>query len=208
MGKVTALKKKEVEAEVSLDDILSGATTEKKSGSTSKVPVLQIDEDTKKLVKEIREIKEEMDNIEAQFKLKEAELIEKVKPLREKICQQAFTSSIKIPSSDNLSILMSWKHAYSKVKMDMKAALDTMTGGRFSEFFAVKMEITTRSNDENSLKELIGLVGKENFPRFFNVERWIAPTERYTSEFFTAFEPKHRAELSAAVRQYKPAIKA
>ncbi len=200
-----ATKKKEA---FDLNSILSTASVSKDKKATSKVPVLSVPKETEALVTEIRQIKEELDSLKSIFELKEAELIKTIAPLREKLCMSGYVSSVKIPDSENLSVLLSWKDAYTKIAMDATAMIQDIVGDeKYPQFFQPDMTITVKDVSEGALTELIEAVGADRFAEYFEVERSLKPTSRYTTEYFIAFTGEQREKLSHYVRQYKPALK-
>ncbi len=207
MGNVTALKKKK--EEFSLDDILSSAqTTKEKSSSSTKVPILTVSKETQAKAARIRELKEQLDSLTSEFEVASSEMIEEIDSLRSDILRkQGYSSSVKVPDSKGMSIMLSWSANYSKVPIDNKDALKLIAKDRFEGFFGTEIVIKVKDVSEESLKELVSTVGPEQFARFFEVERWIKPTKRYTEEFFTSFNDSERERLSAIVKQYKPSIK-
>ena len=190
-----------------VNSIISGAAKPKTNGSKSKVPEISVPPETQELMTEVRKIKEEIESLESIFSMKEAQLIERVSPIREDLCLQGYISSIKIPDTENRLSTLSWKDAYSKVDIGNAETLSNIIGSKYPEYFATQLNITVRDTSEGSLSELIQLVGPEQFAKFFEVERHIKPTSRYTTEFFTAFKPEERIALKSIVRQYKPALK-
>jgi hypothetical protein len=206
MGNVTALKKKK--EEFSLDDILSSAQTTKEKSSSTKVPILTVSKETQEKVSRIRELKDQLDSLTSEFEVVSAEVIEEIDSLRMDVLKkQGYSSSVKVPDSKGMSIMLSWSANYSKVPIDNKDALKLIAKDRFEGFFGTEIVIKVKDVSEESLKELVSTVGPEQFARFFEVERWIKPTKRYTEEFVTAFTDAEREKLSAIVKQYKPSIK-
>jgi hypothetical protein len=206
MGNVTALKKKK--EEFSLDDILSSAQTTKEKSSSTKVPILTVPKETQEKASRIRELKDQLDSLTSEFEVVSAEVVEEINLLRADILRkQGYSSSVKIPDSKGMSIMLSWSANYSKVPIDNKDALKLIAKDRFEGCFGTEIVIKVKDVSEESLKDLIATVGPEQFARFFEVERWIKPTKRYTEEFFTAFTDAERERLSAIVKQYKPSIK-
>lgn len=202
MGK--ALKK---EKEMDLEAVLNTATKEKKS-TKSTIPVVTISEVVAKEVDVLRELKEQLESIQTMIDLKSAELIKVVSPQREKICKQEYTSSIKLAGTKGETITLTWKDAYSKVDVDHESDIKDIISDRYVEFFKKEMQIKAKDDiSEQDLKDLIGAIGATKFTQYFEVERWIAPVKRYTTEFFNTFTAEEREKLSEIVRQYKPSLK-
>jgi hypothetical protein len=208
MGSVTTLKKK-VKETPDLNSILAGATVPKEKSGKSGAPVLDVPKDVKELVTQIRNVKAELDSAKSMFETLEAELVAKVSPLREKLCSKGYVSAVKVPGAKGEGVSLSFSSRYSKTSLDNADTIEGIIGGeRFLEFFTTGMNIVVKDVSEKSLLELIELVGEEKFARFFNVERWITPVERYTTEFFNTFTQEERLLLSNIVRQHKPSVRA
>lgn len=205
MGTISALKKKK--EEFSIDDVLSTAAVTKDKSSSSKVPVLTVPKDLQEKAARIREIKDKLDSLTSEFEVLSSEIVEGIEPLRADVIQkQGYTSSVKIPDSKGMMVGVTWSSSYTKVPMDSKETLRTILGDRYDGYFAQKLVIKVKDVGEDSLKELIASVGPEQFSRFFEVERWLEPTRRYTEEFYTALN-QERVKLAPLVRQYKASIK-
>lgn len=202
MGKT--LKK---EKEMDLEAVLNTATKEKKS-TKSTIPVVTVPEAVAKEVDVLRELKEQLESIQTMIDLKSAELVKVVSPQRAKICKQEYTSSLKIAGTKGETITLTWKDAYSKVDVDHESDIKDIISDRYTEFFSKEMQIKAKDDiSEQDLKDLIGAIGATKFTQYFEVERWIAPVKRYTTEFFNAFTTEEREKLSEIVRQYKPSLK-
>jgi len=195
------------EAVFNLDDILDSATVSKTTKDKSKVPVITVDDKVKELVTEVRRLKAELDSAESMFKLREKELLDLVIPERERLClNMGYVSSVKVPSVDNLSVRISWKDQYTKIGLETVPMIEGIIKDRFQQFFTTDMTITVKNNSQSALNELIQAIGPARFREFFEVQKIIKPSPRYTTEFFTAFNEEERQQLSLVVHQYKPAI--
>lgn len=201
---VALAKKKEA---FDVNSIIAGAAKPKTNGSKSKVPEVPVPPETQELLTEVRKLQEEIKSLKNICEMKEAQLIERVAPIREDLCLQGYVSSIKMADTENRFSTLSWKDAYSKVDVGNSESLAQIVGSKYPEFFTTALNITVKDTSEDALQELISLVGPEQFARFFEVERNIKPTPRYTTEFFTAFKPEERTALRQIVIQYKPALK-
>jgi hypothetical protein len=209
---VTPLKKRAEEKQqaqqgFSLDDVLSSATKPKESKSSSKTPTLTVGPDVAQKIDRLRAVKEQIDSLTTEYDLLAAETIEAVEPLRVAAMKSGYTSSVKVPGASGMGVTISWSAKYAKVGLETAPAIQQVIGDRMRDYFANGLQITVTDVSEASLKELIQLVGPEQFSRFFAVERWLEPTRRYSEEFYTAFTDTERATLSGLVRQYKPSIK-
>jgi hypothetical protein len=196
----TAPKKKE--GEYDLDALLTGATAEKPKGKST-VPEVQISDTDKEKVSRLVVITKEQDSLKSELGTIKADLIETVLPLRIK----AGSQSVKIPGVNGELVTMSWEYKYSKIDATMRDYLQETTGEHYQDWFTPAMEITTKDNSEPVLRELIGLIGPENFARFFKVERWIYPTRAYMEQADLILDGEQKTKLEPVVKQFAPAFK-
>jgi hypothetical protein len=211
MAQVTALAEKRAEKQgFDLNSVLSGAAVSTEKKSKSSVPVLQVPDAIKELATRMKVIVEQLDNLTAEKELVGAELIEGISPIRaDHIIHHGFASSVCVPNTIGTKLTLSWQHKYSKIGLENQETLSSLLGDDMDKYMTMGLEIKVKADalNEEMLKELIELVGPENFARFFEVSRWYYPTERYTQEMFTAFSEEQREGLTAVVRQFKPSIK-
>ena len=194
----------------SLDDVLASATVKKEAKSSSKVPVLDVPESVKATASRLRQLKEIIENATTEFDSLSADMVEAIEPMRaELITRQGFLSSVKVPDAAGMLVGVSWSSNYSKVPLDAAASIIEAIGDERTEtFFSNELVITVKKDvSQDGLKDLIASVGPERFAQFFDVERWLKPTKRYTEEWYSAFTEEERAALSPIVRQYEPSIK-
>jgi hypothetical protein len=204
---VVPLKRKNEQPDFDVSAILATATEAKTPKSKSKVPLLDVGPETQQLATEIRELRDEIESLTSICKTKESGLLNHIEGEREHVCKMGYSASIKVPDTTGHSLTISYRDQYSKVDMTNAATIKGIVGDRYEDYFTTGLEITVKDVTDAALKELIALVGPEKFARFFSVERWIKPTPRYTTEFFTAFSTEERERLSQVVRQYTPSIK-
>ncbi|MFH1564056.1 MAG: hypothetical protein ABIF11_11680 [Nitrospirota bacterium] len=210
INNVVPLKKKGKAAPaINVMDVLNQATVKPETKGKSKVPILTVNEDTMQLAGEIRDLKAQIDSLKSQFETKEAEILAQVTPERERLCKLDYQSSIKVPDLNGMTILISWKDQYTKIPIDTEQNIKQIIDGKYQDYFEPEMQITVKKEalTEDALKELITKIGVSEFSKFFDVERWIKPTSRYTREQFAVFTPEQRQALTMYVKQYKPAIK-
>lgn len=203
-AKVLKLEKGE-QAQFDINSVLAGAET-KKEKSNSKIPVLKAEQDLKELASKYRELQEQITSLKSEQEIVASELIAKAEIERERLCNGNYYASVKIPDTNGLSLTLSWKHQYSKIALEKQIAIEDILNTNIDGYLELQMEIKVKDNSENSLRELISLVGVEKFAHFFEVERWLYPTENYTRNFFS-FSPEQREKLTEIIKQYKPAIK-
>jgi len=189
-----------------LADVLAGATVEKSSKASGKTPVVTVDEGTQVQISRFCEIVRQMDSLKAEKDLLQAELIEVFTPKHIEACKTGFINSIKAAGTDGHFVTASWEHKYTNVEMSSAPTLEEICGEEFDTYFAADMEIKTRSNDEETLREIISAVTPERFAALFEVKRWLYPTRAYTEQKHT-FSEKVRMALQGIVRQYKPSFK-
>lgn len=201
---------------MTIEEILASAEQKKKAnGKKSDIPFVQVSESIKTAVVRLRNVKKEIDNLDAEKQLLEAEILEEAIPARVQYMEEnnRYTNSIKLEDSEGLSATVVWQHRYSKISIDQKANITDMLkeseadfGGeiKFARLFSQETEIKVKNTSEGVLTELIDLVGVENFSRFFEVERWITPKEDYTEEFHKL---PNQETLAVVARQAKPAVK-
>jgi len=204
------LAKKKIAPVVSIDDVLAGASTPaKEAKSKSTTPVLTVSKEVKELVARIREQKEEFTSLKGMIEADEAELRELIAPLRGKLCQKGYVSTVRVPSTDDKSVSVTWSKSYSKCELDNREAIVEIVGEEeYDDLFTAEKEITVKGDiDDKTLRELIDAVGPMRFAEFFDVKRWIKPTERYTEGFFSSFNEEQREALAGMVQQYKASIK-
>jgi hypothetical protein len=207
MAKVTALKDAKKDS-FSLDDILASAQTAKQPKSSSKTSVADVPKEVQAKAARIREISEQLDSLKTEFESLSAELVDDLEPVREAyIRRNGYTSTLKVPDGKGLSVSVGWSSMYSKVTLDKTDQLTLIVGDELADYFTKEMEIKVKDVSEESLRDLIQSVGQERFAQFFDVDRWLKPTKRYTEDFYR-FEPEQREQLRGLVRQYKASIKA
>ena len=210
MSLATVKKKVKDDAGFNLADVLAGAQAAPKDAKgKSKVPVLMVSQEIREKAARLRQLKEELESTESMYDTLAAEMVEQVGPLREDLCRrQGYLSSVRVPDSKGMSIGISWSDKYSKIPAANEPALRDLTGDRFSEYFTAAMAVTVKDISEESLTEIVRAIGPERFASFFEVERSLKPTSRFTQEQFTVFTPEQRQGfLQAGVRQFKASIK-
>jgi hypothetical protein len=207
MAKVTALKEAKREG-FSLDDILASAQTTKQAKSSSKTPIAEVPQEIQGKAARIREISEQLDSLKTEFESLSAELVDDLEPVREAYMKRnGYVSTMKVPDGNGLSVSVGWSSMYTKVTLDKAEQLTVIMGDELADYFTKEMEIKVKDVSEEALRDLIQSVGPERFAQFFDVDRWLRPTKRYTEEFYR-FEQEHKQQLRTLVRQYKASVKA
>lgn len=196
-----------VDNEINLDDILSGAEKEKKTAK-SKVPEIELPLEQRLKVDKIRTLKAEIDNNETELELLFNDVLKSAEQERNKmLSNNGYFSSVKVYGTNGESIIISWKDKYNKIPLQNYNELKELLSSNTDNYFEKKMTIKVKEEiAEQDLKELILLIGADKFSKFFEVERWIEPTSKYTFEKHL-FDEKIREKLDLIVKQYKPALK-
>lgn len=204
MAPKSASKKQELD----VNDVLNGAMIDLSSTKKSKIPVLNVAVAVMKLVAKKQALVTKIDALKAEDEIVSADIISNITPQYEEICSSGFTSSVKLPSTDQSTITVSWKSQYSKIAPTEKAAIQSVVGeNHFKRWFNIENTITVKDTSTEKLTELITLVGKENFSKFFSVEQVVVPNATFTEEKYKDLTTEQRNSLSVVVKQYKPTIR-
>jgi len=196
-------------AEVDVMAVLAGAATQKaEKASKSKVPALQVTPELMRLAAKKQELVKKMDELKAEDELVSADIIDGVTPIYEEKCSREFMSSVKVPALDGTNITVTWKSAYSAISTEKTQEIKDVVGSHFDRWFTKQTTITVKDQSPEFLKQLIDMVGAENFAKFFGVEQAIVPTATFTEEKYRVLDKSQREALSGTVKQYKPAIRA
>lgn len=203
-AQVIPIKKK-----ASLADVLKSARTTETTKKSS-TPLLKVGEDTAQLAQEVKELKTEVESLKSALDIKEMELVDLIRPLRaEYIKNREFTSSVKIPTTDNLTLMITWAEKYIKCPPANEEGIVNLIGQeRYDNYFSVMNTITVRDMPEEKLEELIERVGAENFAEYFSVETNIKPNERFKLDKYRVFSDDELDELElVGIKQYKASVK-
>jgi hypothetical protein len=196
---------KKEEITMTLDDVLKNAEVKKENGkSKSKVIVLNVDDSIQQSVALYRTLDEQAKSLKTQQKVVKDAIIEKILPIREELMnKQGYQSSVRVPSIDGKSVTAVWSHSYSDIPMELKSQLEELVDD-YSKYFATTTEIRVKDCSNETVGRLIELVGAERFGEFFEVDRNIVPTERYTEEFHKL---ENRELLTTLIKQREPSLK-
>lgn len=189
-----------------LESILGSAEKEKKT--KSKVQEVNLSLEHKVKVDKMIELKTNITNNETELDLLFQEILSILEKERNNlIAKNGYFSSIKVSGTNGGNIIVSWKDKYSKIPIQNYDDLKALFDGNLDSYFAKKMTITVKQEiSENDLIELISLIGAERFAKYFEVERWIEPTSKFTYEKHLLDENiKNKVEL--IVKQHKPSLK-
>jgi hypothetical protein len=182
---------------------------EEKKGS--KVPVISVDKITMKLVDDFIVAKEAVDNATAEMKLKEAELLEKVTPIRTGMCRNTYVPSVAVEGLESEQMVnVVWSANYCKMDRAAVEQAKTILQDRFDAFFNENVTIALKDGiGDAELTEVIKAVGQDRFLKFFQVTREVKPMRQYTEQFYKdgVFTADEKAQLATVAVQYKPAVK-
>lgn len=194
---------------MNLDDILGKATVTKTNGKKSTIPLIEMDEDVKELITAYKQVGEKIESLTAKLKDMGSEIIQKASIAREEymISNGKFIKSIKIPGNEDATpATIVWSNWYSKIPLDAGSELRRIVPN-FEEYFEGKLEIKVQKDiNEEKLKDLVNRVGPDDFAKFFEVERWISPTEKFDEEQHKLI-PEIRASIRDLIKQRTPSIK-
>ena len=191
-----------------LKNLLRAAAKKDEPVKKSSTPVLPVEETVKSLATEARQAKEQMDSFKTIFDMKSAELIQAIDTLRVELCRKGYTSAVKIPTLDNLSVTVVWSGNYTKIPGSKEGEIISIVGDRYQDYFKSQIAIQAKKDLSNEeLNDLVATLGEEKFIRYFETEEVLRPTERFIHEH-PMFDQQTRDALeSASVKQYKPSIR-
>lgn len=189
---------------MTISDVLKTAEVKKTSNGKSKVPMLKVSEEVSAIASRLRELKTEMDSIKAEYGITEEGFLEEVTKAKEVLMQDSgWIPTVKVPDSVGGNVTVIWNHSYSKIPMDNEEILKENVPN-YDNYFEPKTEIKVKDVTEDTLTELINLVGPNNFSRFFEVERWITPTEKFTED---SWKLPATENLTGIIKQKKPSVR-
>jgi hypothetical protein len=202
----TALKLVPQSPKIDLKATLRGA---QKAETTpkSKTPILPVSFEIKELAKEVREAKEAADSAQTLFEIKAQELLMAVTDMRRDLCRQEYQSSVKIPTSDNLAVLVVWSGNYKKIAGSKEGELISIVGDKYESYFKTKFAIKVKDLEETELGDLIDIIGADKFAHYFEVDEVIRPTENFVRDAVLMEMGTTNALEAAGVAQFKPSIR-
>jgi hypothetical protein len=204
----------------SLKSVLRATPQKEATTTKSKTPMLTVDEATRELAETIRKAKEQQDEATAVIERLSADLINRIKPLRQELCQREYISSVKVPC-EVLNLAITWSSSYKKIPPSLEQELIKILGETaYHEYFGSKFVISATDKTDEQLMELFawlapddgateeGLsIGQDRFSQFFTVEEIIKPTERFVRDHVLMAESKKQELELAGVTQFKPSIR-
>ena len=195
----------------SVNSVLKSAQKTTDSKKKSSAPLLTVTDYVKKVAQEIKDLKVDIENQTSILDLKGAELISKVKPLRDKyIKEKEYVSSVKVPTIDETCLTVVFASNYINCGPENEDSIVNLIGkDRYENYFNVTNTIKVKSDLSNEmLEELIKKVGPSKFAEYFDVTTNIKPNERFQKEQLFNFTEDELDELElVGVKAYKPSIK-
>lgn len=195
-----------------------------KKGSKSEVP-----EFPQELAEadQLKGVKAQKNDIEAQEKVLSKRIYDQVGAFQKDLSKKGnHTASVRVKGPKGAQLLVSWKHAYSKVAVDQEEALQKLVGkDRWARFFGTAIEITFKYPDSDQmLNDFLSTLGKaalpaetdkaklieagnEAFLKFFSVTMHLAPKPEYTERRHVELSEEVNAQLDQLVNQYSASAK-
>lgn len=190
---------------MTLNDVLKTAEVKKNGNGKTKIPIIDVPDKVAITASRIKELKAEMDSLKAEYGIVEEEFLAEVGKNKEMFMKDfGWVPSVKIRDYQGGYVTVVWSHAYSKIPTDYEETLKENVPN-YDNYFKEKTTIKVKDVTENTLTELINLVGAENFARFFEVERWIEPTEKFTEDSWKMKEAM--SNLTGIIMQKKPSVR-
>lgn len=191
---------------INLDDVFSKAT--KKEKSKTNVVEIPAPDDIKQKVSKFRDITSQIESLTSESKIIAQEISDFVIPEREKLIEKnGYFTSARLFSSSGDSITISFPNKYSKIPLEDYENLQEILHDRTSDFFRKKINISVKEDiSEELLQELVTKIGPERFAEFFEVQRWVEPTSRYSTERHL-IPKEQREKLDLFVKSSAPVFK-
>lgn len=187
----------------SLDDAL-GKAEKKTSKTKSKVPVLDVDEDTRKLIASFRENVAKEDSIHSEVANQKDDIKGRITPIWESMSKHGFLSSVRVPDINGDTITLHFKHKYSDIPVENQETLQETFGDNYDNMIERKLSVSVAITTEDALSDLILTLGygyatinriqvadedeawelgQEVFSKTMEVKRALYPTQNYTNSF-------------------------
>ena len=195
-----------------------------KKGSKSEVP-----EFPQELAEadQLKAIKAQLNDLKAQDEIVSAKVYDQVGAFQRDLSKKgSHTASVRVKGKKGAQLLVSWKHAYSKIPMDQEDALLQLVGkDRWTRFFGTALEIIFKYPDSDQmLNDFLATLGKaalpqetdkaklveagnEAFLKFFTVKMHLAPKPEYTERRRVELSDEVNTKLDQLVTQYSPSAK-
>lgn len=214
-----AEKKAEV---LGLKSVMRSTTQKEPAQTKSKTPVLDVPTTVQKLAEQVYQDKVAFEMAENAFKQSSSQLVDAVSPMRTDLCQREHISSVKVPTTSNKLVGVTWSSSYKKIPNTQEEALIKACGNveTYLQNFYSTFEVEVKDNSEKGMYDLFCKlapndgeteedvrIGQERFMSMFKVKETIKPTDKFVREHIFMSEEK-RAELElCGVQQYTPSIR-
>jgi len=121
-------------------------------------------------------------------------------------------TTVKLSTKDGEEVQVDVaKRQYSKIDSGHEEELREIFGDDYDEYFTKKREIKLTSHaldDMEIIKKLIKAVGKDKFPKYFEVKDCIVPTARFHDDRFVENDRRISEVIAEeVVRPYKIALR-
>ena len=176
---------------------------------------------------QLKAVKAQLNDLEAQEKILSAKIYDPVGAFARDLSKKGkHSASIRVRGPKGAQLLVSWKHAYSKVGMDQEETLEKLIGKeRWDRFMGRVVEIVFKYPDSpqllNELLTTLGraakpeekdpeklvVAGQESFFKLFDVKMHLAPKPEYTEKRFVELPDETNKALSDLVKQYSASAK-
>lgn len=152
-------------SQFSSSSVLAKAGTTPTPSSKSKVPVVEVPDNTKAEIARARVVKDVMDSAKAEYEQLEASIFDIITPKYHQICRTlGYVSSVAAFGSDNARGTFSWKEQFAKnydsPTLDKARAIAEALGGEeaFDRYMILKRELVSKETaDIDRLVEVIKL---------------------------------------------------
>lgn len=183
-------------------DFLKGAA-KKEPTSKSKITEYEINDDLKKQATRMWQIKQDLTELESEWDVLKADLIQKLEPIRfVALKSEGYHASAKIATKDGHWVTISYMDKYEKIPADQEDVLREVIGKDFDSLFQLRNDIKVRSDlSEAELSSIVERIGYDDFVKYFDVRLSIKPTSRFTQEKHNLFKTEKLSQIGQLVRQ-------
>ncbi|MFA5999989.1 MAG: hypothetical protein WC783_03370 [Candidatus Paceibacterota bacterium] len=162
------------------------------------------------IVDEIIALEKEITSKKTTKEEKLANLYTEIVPFRATTIQttKTYSSSVRIKGMTG-EILITFKNAYSKIAKSAEKSLRAVFGTNYESFFKKDFEIKVKDamKSDKAINELIEMIGKENFLKYFDVESTIKPTSKFHEEKMFDLTEVEKENIAEIVKPYAPSCK-
>mgnify|MGYP001431389294 CR=1 FL=1 len=208
----TALAKKKVqdEEEFSVDSLLDSVAKTDTGKKKSSVVEVELDNEGKKLVSNIRLNKEQVKTLTSIFKMDESTLFSLIEPIRTGLIKsQGYFSSLKVADMAGLFLTLSYMHKYKNIPPDSIPMIkEIVPESKYPEWFTNDYDVSMKDDlTPEEKKAMFTAIGQENVSRWLDVKKKISVTLRFTQEAHNVLTAEQLAQLERAGVQQIKAVK-